>query len=68
MALNVNTDLDPFNLINPCGTGRRVTSMARILGRELPMEEIESLMLQSFGEVFSVRLDAEPLKNLEPYL
>ena len=68
LALNVNTDLDPFNLINPCGTGRRATSMAGILGRELPMEEIESLLLQSFGEVFSVRLDAEPLKNLEPYL
>ncbi len=68
LALNVNTDLDPFNLINPCGTGRRATSMAGILGRELPMEEIESLMLQSFGEVFCVRLDAEPLKNLEPYL
>jgi lipoyl(octanoyl) transferase len=68
LALNVNTDLDPFDLINPCGTGRRVTSMARILGRELPMEEIESLMLQSFGDVFSVRLKSEPLQNLEPYL
>ena len=68
LALNVNTDLDPFDLINPCGTGRRVTSMARILGREPPMEEIESLMLQSFGDVFSVRLNSEPLKNLEPYL
>lgn len=68
LALNVNTDLDPFDLINPCGTGRRVTSMAKILGRELPMEEIESLMLQSFGEVFSVRLNSEPLKGLEPYL
>ena len=68
LALNVNTDLDPFELINPCGTGRRATSMAGILGHELPMEEIESFMLQSFGEVFSVRLDAEPLKNLEPYL
>ena len=68
LALNVNTDLDPFDLINPCGTGRQVTSMAKILGRELPMEEIESLMLQSFGEVFSVRLNSEPLKGLEPYL
>jgi len=68
LALNVNTDLDTFDLINPCGTGRRVTSMARILGRELPMEEIESLMLQSFGDVFSVRLKSEPLQNLEPYL
>jgi len=68
LALNVNTDLDPFDLINPCGTGRRVTSMAKILGRELPMEEIESLMLQSFGEVFKVQLEAEHVKNLEPFL
>jgi lipoyl(octanoyl) transferase len=67
LALNVNTNLDPFTLINPCGTGRRATSMARILGRELPMEEIESMMLQSFGEVFTSRLEEEPLKNLEPY-
>ncbi len=68
LALNVNTDLHPFNLINPCGTGRRVISMAKVLGRELPMEEIESLMLQTFKEVFNVRLDSEPLENLEPYL
>ena len=68
LALNVNTDLHPFDLINPCGTGRRVISMAKVLGRELPMEEIESLMLQTFKEVFNVRLDSEPLENLEPYL
>jgi lipoate-protein ligase B len=68
LALNVNTDLNPFTLINPCGTGRRATSMAEILGRELPMEEIESAMLQSFGEVFAVRLNEEPPRNLEPYL
>jgi lipoate-protein ligase B len=66
--LNVNTDLDPFTLINPCGTGRRATSMSKMLGREFSMEEIESSMLQSFAEVFHVRLEEEPLKNLEPYL
>jgi lipoyl(octanoyl) transferase len=68
LALNVNTDLDPFTLINPCGTGRRATSMSKMLGREFSMEEIESSMLQSFAEVFHVRLEEEPLKNLEPYL
>ena len=68
LALNVNTDLNAFTLINPCGTGRRATSMAKILGRELPMEQIESLLLRSFGEVFNSRMDEEPLKNLEPYL
>lgn len=68
LALNVNTDLDPFTLINPCGTGRRATSMSKMLGREFSMAEIESSMLQSFAEVFHVRLEEEPLKNLEPYL
>jgi lipoate-protein ligase B len=67
LALNVNTDLDPFTLINPCGTGRGATSMAKILGRELAMGEVESSMLQSFGEIFAVRLNEEPPKNLEPY-
>jgi len=69
LALNVNTDLAPFGLINPCGiTDRRVTSMAQILGRSLPMEEIEELTLGAFAEVFGFSLGQEPLKMLEPYL
>ena len=64
LALNVNTNLDPFDLINPCGTGRRATSMARILGRELPVEEVESLVIQSFAEVFGVSIIREPMENL----
>jgi lipoate-protein ligase B len=68
LALNVNTDLAPFNLIHPCGiTDRRVTSMARILGRSLPMEEIESLMIQTFAKVFGLTIPQAPLKMLEPY-
>jgi lipoyl(octanoyl) transferase len=68
VALNVNTNLDPFDLINPCGTGRRATSMARILGRELPVEEVESLMIQSFAEVFGVSISPEPRERLGAYL
>ena len=68
LALNVNTDLDYFNLINPCGTGRRVTSMARILKRELPMEEIETLAMQKFAEVFGCSLGEESLEMLQAYL
>jgi lipoate-protein ligase B len=67
LALNVNTNLDPFDLINPCGTGRRVTSLARILGRELSMEEVESLMIQSFAEIFGLTISLEPSDRLEAY-
>ncbi len=69
LALNVNTDLGPFRLINPCGiTDRRITSMAQILGRSLPMEEIEELTLGAFAEVFGFSLGEKPPKMLEPYL
>ncbi len=69
LALNVNTDLDSFSFIHPCGIRDcRVTSMARLLGKSLPMEEIESFTLQAFKEVFHFDLEEEPRKALESYL
>ena len=56
-ALNVNTDLDHFSLINPCGfTNKTATSMARLLGRELPNEEVLERLLDRFAEVFKAKL------------
>jgi lipoate-protein ligase B len=41
LALNVNTGLEPFGWVNPCGlTGVMVTSMKKILGKEIPMDEV----------------------------
>ncbi len=67
LALNVNTNLDPFDLINPCGTGRRVTSMAKILGRELCIDNVESLMIKCFAEVFGMNISLEPTNRLKPF-
>jgi len=68
LALNVNTDLEPFGLINPCGIADcRVTSMARILGGSLSMKEVESQTLRAFREVFGFFLREEPVGILEPY-
>jgi lipoate-protein ligase B len=36
IALNLTTELSHFGLINPCGLGRPVTSMAQILGSRAP--------------------------------
>jgi len=56
-ALNVNTDLAQFNLINPCGfTNRRATSISRLLGREIPMAEVKERLLAHFAEVFNADL------------
>ncbi|MGA3245893.1 MAG: hypothetical protein ABSE41_14845, partial [Bacteroidota bacterium] len=52
-ALNVNTDLQKFERIIPCGIFHKgVTSMKRILGKELPLEEIEARLTESFSAVF----------------
>ena len=56
-ALNVNTDLNYFNLINPCGfTDKTVTSLEKELGRQLPMEEIKKVLREKIAEVFNFKL------------
>jgi lipoyl(octanoyl) transferase len=52
-ALNVDPDLDFFSSIIPCGIqDRSVTSMARILGRPLSLDEVTSELVQNFERVF----------------
>lgn len=52
-ALNLDTDLSFFDLIVPCGlTGRRVTSMAELLGVPPVRAEVEHALERAFGQVF----------------
>lgn len=52
-ALNVNTDLSLFSLINPCGfVDKGVTSMQKELGYELDMDEIKTRTRALFEETF----------------
>lgn len=50
-ALNVNTDLSYYNWIIAC-EGEPVTSMERLLGREVEMAEVEDRIEGRFREVF----------------
>jgi lipoyl(octanoyl) transferase len=50
-ALNVNTDLSYYNWIIAC-EGEPVTSMERILGREVDMAEVEDRLATNFRDVF----------------
>ena len=50
-ALNVNTDLTYYNWIIAC-EGEPVTSMDRLLGREVPMGDVEDRLEVHFRDVF----------------
>jgi len=50
-ALNVNTDLSFFDLIIAC-EGEPVTSMEKLLGRELRLAAVEDKIIQNFTKVF----------------
>lgn len=53
-AFNVNTDLDFFRLIVPCGiSDRGVTSLKRLMGREIPIAEAEDYLVHHFSDIFS---------------
>lgn len=53
-ALNVNTDLNYFDLIVPCGLKNvEMTSMQQILGKEIPMEDVKKSVVRNFGKIFS---------------
>ena len=53
LALNINTDLNYFNYINPCGfVDRSVTSLQKELGREVDIEEIKAKLKRNLQLVF----------------
>jgi lipoyl(octanoyl) transferase len=56
-ALNVNTDLNYFNHIIPCGiANKKVTSMKEELGKEVSMEEVKEKLKRNFEKVFNVNI------------
>ncbi len=54
-ALNVNTDLSFFDWIIAC-EGEPVTSMEKLLGREIDLPEVEERIIENFAKVFNSRV------------
>jgi len=56
-ALNVNTDLDYFNFIIPCGIqNKQVTSLQKELGRLVDFDEVKKKVKSNFEKVFDAEL------------
>ena len=52
-ALNVGTDLEPFSWIVPCGlSAGAITSMERLIGRAVSLEEVAAALVGEFAVVF----------------
>ncbi len=56
-AFNVNTDLNYFNYINPCGfTDKAVTSLSKELKMPANMDDVKKVVLKKISEVFDMEL------------
>lgn len=57
-AFNVNTDLNYFNKIIPCGIkDKGITSLQKILNRDVNLEEVKTKLVRNFMKIF--RYDEE---------
>ena len=65
-ALNVNTNLNYFYKINPCGfTGSTMTSMQALLGSEVDFNSAKSKVRSQFEEIFDLHLTPTRTNALE---
>jgi lipoyl(octanoyl) transferase len=56
-AFNVNTNLDYFSFINPCGfTDKAVTSLEKELGKPQDIQKIREALKMKIAEVFEMEL------------
>jgi lipoyl(octanoyl) transferase len=67
-AFNVNTCLDYFNYIIPCGIqNKQVTSLQKELGYEMPMEEVKKKVKTNFEKIFGVEIQPATDKLFDLY-
>lgn len=69
LALNVNTDLDAFRWIHPCGLQDvAMTSMAKELSREVDMSRVRETMTHWMERIFELNLHAIGRRELSECL
>ena len=62
LSFNYAPDMNHFGLINPCGlSASEMTSLARILGREVDGAEVRGIVKKHLAEVFGLEFTPWPL-------
>jgi lipoate-protein ligase B len=65
VALNVNTDLEKFKVIKPCGLNVVMTSMEEVLSRKVSMDRIKNEYINYFETCFDVKIIEKQLHCLD---
>jgi len=66
-SLNYETDLKYFDLINACGlVGKKMTTMAKVLGKRVSKERLSERIIFYFKEVFKGDWEEKKLEHLIP--
>jgi lipoate-protein ligase B len=64
-ALNYETDLKYFDLINPCGlVGQKMTTMEKILGAKISRNDLSQKIILHFREIFKKEWEEKNLEQL----
>ena len=66
-AMNVHTDLSHFDTIVPCGIADRgVTSLSRLLGRHVPLDEVKPQVVAAFRHEFGAAAPGSTGEDAQP--
>lgn len=63
-AFNVNTNLEHFNLINPCGLSKGVTSVEKLTGNMQDMDAVSRKVEQYIAEEFGCEFLRKDINSL----
>ncbi|MBI5149808.1 MAG: lipoyl(octanoyl) transferase LipB [Candidatus Omnitrophica bacterium] len=62
VGINVDMDMELFDLINPCGLDARMTSMARVKGVTVEMRDVKECLVKCFHRQFNLPMIYAPVQ------